>query len=247
MTLRRSVDPNGVAEVVMEDAPGRNSLTPGFVDALMRELGAVAADETAKVLLLRGLPDVFCSGADRDTLIRLCRKEIRPVDIVLPKAVLDLPIPVIAAMEGHAVGGGFALGLCADIVLLAEDSRYGCSFMNMGFTPGMGITRLMEHFMPPAVAVELQFTGTFHTGASFRGRSGFNAILPRAAVLNEARTMAAAIAEKPRQSLVLLKRYQSLARRKAFEESHTVETMMHEISLAQPDAAQQVFENFIHG
>lgn len=245
MTIRRSVEDTGIAVIQMDDVVGRNSLTPAFVDDLIRELDAVGADETVKLVLLCGLPDVFCSGADRDTLIRLSRREILPVDIVLSKVVLDLPVPVIAAMEGHAIGGGLALGLCADIVLIAEESRYGCSFMNMGFTPGMGITKLLEYFMSPAVAAELQYTGTFYTGASFRGRSTFNHILPRSVLLDEARTIAAAIAEKPRRSLSLLKRYQSMARRKVFEETYTVETMMHEISLGDPATSHHILENYV--
>ena len=55
-----------------------------------------------------------------------------------------------AAGEPIKIGGGFALGLCADVILLARESRYGCTFMNLGFTPGMGTTSLLEHVLSTA-------------------------------------------------------------------------------------------------
>src|SRR5581483_7175690 len=106
----------------------------------------------------------------------------------LPKYLLDFPLPVIAAMEGHAVGGGFALGLCADIVVVATESRYGATFMNMGFTPGMGTTRLLEHVLSPAMAAEMLFTGEHKKGSFFEGRC---AVLPRAELLAHAMSIAA--------------------------------------------------------
>jgi len=54
--------------------------------------------------------------------LKTLQKQIKPVDIVLSKMILDIPVPVISAMEGHAIGGGLALGLCADIAILAEES-----------------------------------------------------------------------------------------------------------------------------
>ncbi|MGZ4158932.1 MAG: enoyl-CoA hydratase-related protein, partial [Bacteroidia bacterium] len=149
-----TLDSTGIGTMQMVDVVGKNGLTPEFVEELIHNLNEVKLNEKFKVLIITGLPDVFCSGADLDTLVKLCKKEIKPVDIVLSKMILDIPIPVISAMEGHAIGGGLALGLCADIAILAEESRYGCSFMNMGFTPGMGITKLMEHYMSPAIAQE---------------------------------------------------------------------------------------------
>ncbi len=140
----------------MQDVAGKNALSPHFVERLTEVIREVATNEKIKILILSGTSEIFCSGADLDTLVRLCKKEILPVDIILSKMLLDIQIPVVAAMEGHAIGGGLALGLCADIAILAEESRYGCSFMNMGFTPGMGITKLMEHYMSPAIAQEMQ-------------------------------------------------------------------------------------------
>ena len=128
--------------------------------------------------MLTGEGDTFSCGAPRELLLRLAAGEVRPTDILLPRLLLDCPVPVVAAMAGHATGGGFALGLAADIVLIGDDSRYGFTFMNLGFTPGMGTTRLCEHVLSPAVAHELLYTGELRRGSAFAG-SGINHVLPR--------------------------------------------------------------------
>ena len=243
--LKLTYETNGIATLHMRDAAHKNGFTTPFVEDLVNYLQLLKFNEEYKVLLITGLPDVFCSGADLDTLVKLCKKEIKPVDIVLSKMLLDIPVPVIAAMEGHAIGGGLALGVCADIALLAEESRYGCSFMNMGFTPGMGITKLMEHYMSPAVAQEMQYTGNFYLGKSLIGKTNFNYILPKAEVLDKAQALAEAMAEKPRKALSVLKRYQSMERRKIFEETFTIETMMHELTFNEEEILKTIQENYV--
>ena len=66
-------------------------------------------------------------------------------------------------------------------MLIARESRYGFSFMNMGFTPGMGTTAMCEHVLSPAVAHELMYSGEMRRGAELAG-SGINYVLPRVEV-----------------------------------------------------------------
>lgn len=234
-----------IANICMNDVAGKNGLNHGFIEAFISCLDEVKFNENVKVVVLTGLPDVFCSGADIETLKKLSKNEMKAVDIVLSRMILHLPVPVISAMKGHAVGGGMAVGLCADIAIIAKESRYGCSFMNMGFTPGMGVTKLMENYFSPSLAHEMQYTGTFYKGSHFIGKSSFNYILPKAEVEEKAFILAEAIAEKPRKSLVVLKNYQSLERRKMFEETLTIESMMHDITLAQKETTTIIEENYV--
>ena len=235
----------GIAELALRDTAGRNAFSEPFVHQLVAAAVEAEEDPRTKVVVLTGLPDVFASGAPRELLVKLARGEFVPSDIVLSKTILDLPVPCIAAMEGHATGGGLALGLCADLVLIARESRYGASFMNMGFTPGMGITRLLEHVLSRAVAHELLYTGEFRRGSSFAGQSGFNYVLPRDQIRAKAFDLAARIAEKPRVALETLKRTLSLGRRQAFEETRTIEAMMHEITFAQDEVRQRIEDEYV--
>ena len=237
-------DAEGIATLEMRDAEGKNALGEELVAELTGALDDLRRRRDAKVLVLAGLPWVFCSGAPRELLLRFADGRAAPTDILLSKLLLDLPIPAISAMEGHATGGGLALGLCADIIVMARESRYGCSFMNMGFTPGMGITRLLEHVLSPAVAHELMLTGEFRRGAEFEGRSGVNHVVPRALVREKATSLAQRIAEKPRTALVLLKGTLSLPRREAFESSYTLESLMHEVSFAVPEVRRAIEDEY---
>ncbi len=231
----------GVYRVQLVDDEGRNALSEALVTELEAALADVGADD--RVMLLLGLPDVFCSGADLELLRRLSSTSMAPADIALAGSMLAVPIPVIAAAEGHAVGGGLALAFCADILLLAEESRYGASFANLGFTPGMGVTRLLEHALSPAMAHELLYTGELRRGAELRG-SGVNYVLPRPEVRPKAEELARRIADKPRRVLELLKRTLSAPRRAAFEHSRTTESLMHELCFADPDTGRRIEEGW---
>jgi polyketide biosynthesis enoyl-CoA hydratase PksI len=236
---------DGVLVVSMRDKDGRNAFSEQFVSDLQEILNYLGSDRTAKVVVLAGLPDVFASGAPRELLQRLAQGEAAPTDIMLSKAVLDIPVPTVAAMAGHATGGGLALGLCADIILMSLESRYGASFMNLGFTPGMGMTRLLEHVLSPAMAHELLYTGEFRRGSEFAGTAGVNYILPHDEVYTKALQVAACIAEKPRCALELLRRTLSIRRRQAFEECCTLEALMHTITFTQDETRDLIESDYV--
>jgi polyketide biosynthesis enoyl-CoA hydratase PksI len=235
---------DGVATVTMIDARSKNALSHAMVDGLGDAFAALARRSDVRAVVLAGLPEFFCSGASAEVLDDLVSGRRDASELLLPRLLLDCPVPCLAAMAGPAVGGGFAFGVAADIVLLGSESRYGLNFMNLGFTPGMGTTRLLEHVLSPAVAHELLYSGEARLGREFAGKSGVNYVLPRADVLPRAQDLAARIAEKPRGSLVALKRTLSAARRQAFEAARTQETLMHAVSFAQPEVAQLIAETF---
>lgn len=234
-----------IANIRMQDQAGKNCFSTRFVDQLIEVIQRVKKNEAIRVVILSGLPEVFCAGADLKTLKQLGEGLMKPVDIILSKMVLDFQVPVISAMEGHAVGGGLAFGLCADMVVLAEESRYGCSFLNMGFTPGMGITKLLEHYMTPAIAHEMQYTGNFKKGRELKGKTNFNHIVSKTEVWETSLQMAAAIAEKPDKALRALKRYLSIGRRQTYEETHSIESLMHDLTFDQQDILQSIEQNYV--
>jgi polyketide biosynthesis enoyl-CoA hydratase PksI len=235
----------GVALAEMRDEVGKNALSEDMVHALGEVVATVARESSAKVLILFGLPEVFSSGAPRELLQRLARGELAPADISLAAALLDAPIPVIAAMEGHATGGGLALGLCADIVVMARESRYGATFMNMGFTPGMGMTCLLEHVLSPAMAHEALYTGELRLGRDFEGKSGIGHVVARAEVRGRALDVARRIADKPRDALVLLKAALAGPRRVAFARAREVESRMHAVTFSRPETLARIETDYL--
>ena len=244
-TVSLELGDDGVAVLWIHDRINHNAFTEPMVQQLLTQLERLEQDPAVKVCVVRGLPDVFCAGAHQDMLLALARGQMAATDIVLSRYLLDVPVPTIAAMEGHAVGGGLALGLCCDMLLMARESRYGCSFMNLGFTPGMGITRLLQDAVGEYIAAEMMFGGQMFKGSQLEARSSINHVLPRARVLGKAMQLARRIAEKPRGALELLKRTLSVRRRQAFEQARTSEGMMHKLSFADPNTARRIQENYV--
>jgi polyketide biosynthesis enoyl-CoA hydratase PksI len=223
---------DGIGWIEMIDDAGRNAFSDPFVGALLSALDAASADSGLSVLVLAGLPDMFCSGATAEVLTALAEGRIRPTELGLGERLLAAEVPVIVAAEGHAIGGGFALLAAADLAVIAAESRYGANFMALGITPGMGATRLLDHFLPPATAAELLYGGDLVRGSALAGRSHFNAIVARTEVRHRATLLARNLAEKPRNALRLLKRTMALPRRRAFQDAVTLESLMHEQTLA---------------
>ena len=235
---------DGVATIALDDAANGHALGEAMVYALRGGFARAGEDASVRAVVLTAPGDTFSIGAPRDLLLKLTRGEVHPGDILLPRLLLDCPVPVIAAMAGHATGGGFALGLAADLVLIGQESRYGFTFMNLGFTPGMGTTVLCEHALSPAIAHELLYTGELRRGREF-ARTGINRVLPRDQVLTAALDIAGRIATKPRLAVETLKRTLSLPRRQAFEQSLTHESLMHQITFNAPGAARRIQDDYV--
>jgi polyketide biosynthesis enoyl-CoA hydratase PksI len=221
----------GVATVTMTDIATANALTHALVAELGAAFDELGRDRNVLAIVLAGLPDVFSSGASREVIDDLVSGRRDGGELLLPRVLLDCPLPCIAAMAGYAIGGGFALGMAADVIVLGAESRYCLNFMDLGFTPGMGTTRLLEHALSPAIAHELLFTCEARRGRDL-ARTGINHVVPRAEVLARAQDLASRIADKPRDAVVALKRTLSAPRRQTFELARTHESLMHTVSFS---------------
>lgn len=234
----------GIAILELDDPASRNALSTAMVERLRGALSEVSADPDVRVVVLLGSPDIFCSGAPRALLEALAKGALDPFEIGLAAALLEVPVPTISGMEGHAVGGGLALGFCADLVVMARQSRYGVNFMEYGFTPGMGSTSLLEHALSPAVAHELLYTGELRRGRDFEGRSGVNHVVDRAEVRGLSLDLARRIAAKPRDSLLLLKAHLAGPRRAAFAAARRAEAQMHALTFSRPETLARIRAEF---
>lgn len=233
---------SGVSVLKMNDVRGRNVFSGRFIEELLRALDELERS-APKVLILCGLDDVFCGGAEKKALLDLCDGKAAVIDLVICERLLDVPFPVIAAMEGHAMGGGLAVGFCCDIVLAARESRYGAVFMNLGFTPGMGSTTLLAELVGPFLANEMMFTGKRFRGSELEGRgTHINYILPRADVMARARDLAEQIAEKDARSIALLKRTLSARKKELLVEARLQEDLMHRVSFSFPETRRTIQE-----
>jgi enoyl-CoA hydratase/carnithine racemase len=110
-------------------------------------------------------------------------------------SLLDLEVPVIGALNGHAVGGGFGLALVCDLRIGARDAKYGANFVKLGLAPGMAISYLLPRLIGVARASELLLTGHLVDGTEAERLGILNRAVAAADVLAEATALARAIAD----------------------------------------------------
>ncbi len=246
ITLEKHVEEDSIGILHMCDEKSKNTFTDEFVELFIKKLNFLQTDDTYKVILLKGLPEVFCAGAAKESLMSLTKGTLNVKDLILSELLLNVPVPVIGVMEGAAVGGGFVTGLCCDILLMNEKKMYGANFTNMGFTPGMGCTRLIQSLVGEFIANEMMFRGRLLKGKTFKGRSLINYILPENEIMQKAIDIALDISEKPRKILEILKYSISIKKKKLLLEARVHEDFMHKISFAQPEVKDNI-KNMYNG
>jgi polyketide biosynthesis enoyl-CoA hydratase PksI len=155
-------------------------------------------------------------------------------------------VPTVAAMAGHAIGGGFMLGLWCESAVLAEESLYGVNFMALGFTPGMGATSLLEEAVGAPLARELLFTGRIIKGRELKAAGGplAYAVVPRAEVRARALSIAREMAAVPRGALLLLKLRLAARRSVLLEAATKEEHMLQEVLFAREETRLQIAERY---
>lgn len=233
---------DGVALVVMADRANKNTFTDGFLAGLVRAFQQVMSDDRYKVLVLTGYGNYFCSGGTREALLDIqsgnstfVGTDGRPNVFTLP---LECPIPVISAMQGHAIGGGLAMGMFADFVILAREGVYTANFMKYGFTPGFGSTCVFPAKLGLLFAEELLMTARVYRGAEFVDRGVPLEVRPRKEVLPAALELARELADKPRLSLVQLKERLTGDLRAALPGAVERELAMHQVTFRQPEVRE---------
>ncbi|GAB2890598.1 hypothetical protein GCM10027093_27060 [Paraburkholderia jirisanensis] len=156
---------NGVALVRMQEEEHNNMFTQALLDGLAAAFATVEADLSIRAVVLTGTDKVFSMGGTPAALERLARKEGSFTDVpFLYEGLGRCRVPVIAAIRGHAAGGGLTFGLHADHVLLDRDGTYSANFVKFGFTPGLGATYALERRFGAALAAEMCMTASSYAG-----------------------------------------------------------------------------------
>jgi len=237
---------DGIFQIQLNDAVHDNRLSEVLLVEFLQVLNEVAQKPTLKILLLTGRKDVFCAGGPLDFLQKLATGQVHEKDLFeLPNQMLSFPVPIVAALEGHAVGGGLMLALYCDTVVASESRRYGVNFTNMGFTPGVGTTSLLPMIVGHHFASEMILTAKAYKGRELKHRGLFNYIVPTAEVKPLALDLAQRMAEKPRHVLEMLKDSLTLPRRQALLAGMHQEHFMHHICFSKPETKAFIENSYI--
>jgi len=226
--------------VEMADRANSNLFTQELVGELMETFALLRASGDVHAVIVHGYDSVFCAGGTQKELIGIVEGRVRFDDIPLYRVFLDCEVPVIAAMQGHALGGGLAMGLFADIVILAEESLYSLNFMKYGFTPGMGSTLVAPRKLGHSLATEMFFSARGYHGGELRQRGVPFPVVKRAEVISTAMRLAQDVAEKPLISLKLLKNHLNAGLVAELDATIRGEVSMHQTSFAQPEVRRRI-------
>lgn len=228
----------GTALVRLEEKDSKNTFSPAFIQGVKTAFEQISRDNHAKVVIVYGYDTYFCCGGTPELLQELAAGEKKFTDYGFFRLLLECDIPTISAMQGHALGGGLAFACYADILIFSEESRYGATFMNYGFTPGMGATCILPKKLGVTLANEMLYTAAIYQGAELK-QKGVNAtVVKRKDVLETALALAAQIEAKPLHSLKLLKRHLTASLKTELDRAIMQELIMHKESFALEEVQQ---------
>jgi enoyl-CoA hydratase/carnithine racemase len=191
---------DGIGVITLDQPDKRNSMTPALLDAFAQASAAARADEDIRALIVTGTGTCFSAGADFTAGVQRGGADVPPHERSYAMyepflSLLDIAVPIVGALNGHAVGGGFGLALVCDIRIAARDAKYGANFVAVGLAPGMSISFLLPRLIGLARASELLLTGRLVDGAEAERLGIVNRAVPVAEVMTEAMAMARTIAD----------------------------------------------------
>ena len=162
MTVRVERPAAGVAELVMDRPEALNAVSTEQARALTAACGQLGLEPDLQVVVLSSaVPRAFCVGADLKERAGFTDRQLadqRPVTRAAYAAVLDLPMPTVAAVEGFALGGGCELALACDLIVASDTAVFGLPEVSVGLVPGGGGTQLLQRRIGLNRAADLIFT-----------------------------------------------------------------------------------------
>ena len=177
-----------------------NALNRALLDEFAQALDHVEASEEVRVLVLTGSGDkAFVAGADITEINQLGplgAKQFARRGLDAINRLTQLPIPVIAAVNGYALGGGTEMALACDFVYAAETAQFGLPEINLGIIPGFGGTQRLSRLIGPNMAREMIYTGKMIDAAEALRLGIANKVCPPDQLMADVRKTAAAIAQK---------------------------------------------------
>ena len=199
-----------VATVTMNRPEALNFLDPIMAQEIESALADFEKDEEVRAVIITGAGRAFCAGGD----VKFMKQEWPVYDLVVRmervtgfiKAMLDLPKPIIASVNGPAVGAGCNIALAADLVLASEKATFCQVFTRIGLIPDCGGIYLLPRRVGMTKAKELIFTArTIEAGEA--ERIGLvNRVVPAEALEEETRKIAAELASGPTMAVGIAKR-----------------------------------------
>ncbi|MCL4760833.1 MAG: enoyl-CoA hydratase/isomerase family protein [Burkholderiales bacterium] len=242
--LKLSVDDH-VATLVL-DRPPVNALGRAIREELLAAFDELHDRDDVRVVVLTGAGRTFCAGADIKERAKLTGRpgEYRELNRLVREVfhgVIQCSKPVIAAVNGAALGAGFALALCCDMVLASEDAVFGMPEVDVGLAGGV---KFLQRYFTPSQARMLLITGRRVPAAELYRLGVLQACVPAQALMPEARKLAAEIAAKSPLAVRMLKQSFNVVENLSLGDGYRIEQDM-TIELSKSEDAQEAKRAFV--
>ena len=203
-----------IVTLTLSDPERRNPLTGNSaIPELLEALDRIHRDSSVRVVILTGAGSAFSSGGNVRDMARYAemsgmqlRQEYRLGIQQLPLALFNLEVPVIAAINGPAIGAGLDLACMCDIRIASERARFAESFVKLGIIPGDGGAWLLPRIIGLSRATELTLTGQTIDASRALEWNLVSRVVPHDQLLSSAHELANAIASNPPHAVRLAKR-----------------------------------------
>jgi len=207
-----------IATITLNRPDKLNAFTGPMIDAWARALADAQADDDVNVIVVTGAGRAFCAGGDVGRM-----KEGKPTPLEnknqlwqhihrIPKTLEAVDKPVIAMVNGLAVGAGMGMCLMCDVRIASDEARFSTGYVRVGLVPGDGDTYFLPRLVGAAKALELLWTADFVEAQEALRLGIVNRVVPAGDLAQQARAFAEQIANGPQVPIRMIKRlvYQSL-------------------------------------
>lgn len=203
---------DNIALITLNRPEAKNAFSPEMIYLWREYLEKAKADDTVRVIVVTGKGDTFCSGGD---IKDMAKGRLRSWDmkrflwdgvhrIVL--ALEDLDKPVIAAINGAAMGAGLDMALMCDLRIVSNKTKLAESYITMGLVPGDGGAYYLPRLINVSKALELLLTGDVLTAEEALKLGIVNTVVPHEHLMEETMKLAKKIAGKPPLAVRMMKR-----------------------------------------
>lgn len=193
-----------VATVTINRPEAMNAFNSELLEVLIYEMDTLADDGGVGAVVITGAGRAFGAGADIAQMKDYNPAQGRAYSELGQRAtttIEQLPVPVIAAVNGYALGGGCEIAMACDIRLCSENAKFGQLEINLGIMPGWGGTQRLVRICGPSFAHELLYTGRMADAEEALRWGLVSATYPKEELVPKAQEMAALIAAKSRAAL----------------------------------------------
>jgi enoyl-CoA hydratase len=199
----------GIATITLNRPEALNAFSKEVIEEILKALEDVKADENTRVVILTGAGEkAFSAGADIKAMKGMNALKARELSLMGEKlcdALENLEKPVIAAINGYALGGGLEVAMACDIRIASENARMGQTEINIGLIPGWGGTQRLTRLIGKTKAKELIFTGKIVDAKTAEQLGIVNMVVPTEKFRETVQQFAAELASKAPVALKVAK------------------------------------------